>query len=118
MEINKPSDKPSDNMQLIIPLMENPITTTVQPVETSVDPPVESMNIDKAAETQMEQTDKGETSDFWRIEESEIIDPIPNDMIEEIITNLRQDPDLNSLFDDIDIEIDKISPLEKELMLL
>ena len=118
VEINKPSDKPNDNMQLIIPLMENPITTTVQPVETSVDPPVESMNIDKAAETQMEQTDKGETSDLWRIEESELIDPIPNDMIEEIITNLRQDPDLNSLFDDIDIEIDEISPLEKELMLL
>ena len=105
---------PSDNMQLIIPLMNHPAKTTEPPVEQTVEPPAES--IDKVAE--------GETSERIQdtiIEEGEIIidaslnDEIPNDMIEEIINGLRQDPDLHSIFEDIDI--DESSPLEKELML-
>ena len=119
VEINNPID----NMQLIIPLIEPPTTSTVQQVEP---PPAESN--DKVAESQREQADKGETSEIIQdtiIEDTEIIigptlnDEIPNDMIEEIINGLRQDPDLNSIFDDmVDIEIDEVSPLEKELMFL
>ena len=105
-----------DNMQLIIPLMKQPITSTEPPVEPQTE------LIGKAAIGQ------GETSEINQdimIEDAEIVidsslgDKIPDNVIDEIMEGLRQDPDLHALFDDLDIEIDdidEISPLENELM--
>ena len=105
-----------DNMQLIIPLMKQPTTSTEPPVEPQTE------LIGKAA------TGQGETSEINQdimIEDAEIVidsslgDKIPDNVIDEIMDGLRQDPDLHALFDDLDIEIDEIdeiSPLENELM--
>ena len=126
------SHNPRDNMQLIIPLMEHP-TTSTEPSgqEPPVETPVESQDIAKAAGSQVEPADIVETVEMIQdtiIEEAEIIidgtnsfqptlnDEIPNKIIEEIMDGLSQDPDLQSFFADIDIDIEEISPLEKELL--
>ena len=54
------------------------------------------------------------------------IDDIPTDMIDEIISQLRQDPDLKPIFDDIqfqsefdllgeDLDLSELNPLQDEL---
>ena len=105
-----------DNMQLIIPLMKQHMTSTEPPVE------LQTELIGNAA------TGQGETLEINQdimIEDAEIVidsslgDKIPDNVIDEIMEGLRQDPDLYNLFDDLDIEIDdidEISPLENELM--
>ena len=113
------SHNPRDNMQLIIPLMEHPNTSTKPSgQEPPVETPVGSQDIAKAAGSQ-----------DTIIEEAEIIidgtnsfqptlnDEIPNKIIEEIMNGLSQDPDLQSFFADIDIDIDENSTLERELLL-
>ena len=87
----------TDSMELIIPLMKLPIQTRGETAETNV------VVIDSSFDNEVV------------IDSS--FDKIPDTTLDEIIHGLREDPDLQSLFDDIDIDIDieESSPLEREL---
>ena len=116
-------DGPSDNMRLIIPLMENPVTpSTEQVVETTVESSVNNTTPEETnhvmiedAEIVIESSADDKTQD--NVFEPSLGEIIPDSVLEEIMEGLRQDPDLQALFDDdINIEIDETSPLERELM--
>ena len=103
-----------DNMKLIIPLMDRPEKTveqtaieTIPKTNQEVLENVVDMSADKDIEVIIEPVEV-------------IIDPfpaIPDKTLEDIIQGLREDPDLDEIFNelDIDIEFDEESPLEREL---
>ena len=96
----------TNEMQLIIPLMKPPVNTQTSVIESSLPDNVSS-----------------ESSMDNDVIESSLDNAIPDNVFEEIMAGLRQDPDLQSIFDDLDIddldidmEIEETSPLERELM--
>ena len=103
-----------DNMKLIIPLMDRSEKTveqtaieTIPKTNQEVLENVVDMSADKEIEVIIEPAEV-------------IIDPfpaIPDKALEDIIQGLREDPDLDEIFNelDIDIEFDEESPLEREL---
>ena len=102
-ELNKnPTVEPTETPEL----NKNP---TVEPTETpelNQNPPVEPAEIVI-----------GETSETDTIHAT-LNEEIPPEVIEKIMTGLREDPHLESLFSDMDIDIDipESSPLEDELL--
>ena len=91
----------TDSMELIIPLMKLPIQTRGETAETNVVIEDNEVVIDSSFDNEVV------------IDSS--FDKIPDTTLDEIIHGLREDPDLQSLFDDIDIGIEESSPLEREL---
>ena len=130
MQTHNPMKECSDNMQLVIPLMER-ITKSVQESQSITKPAEsgqESQSITKPAESPNESAAAVETTDEHpQIELAETIidttnsfmptlnDEIPDNILEEIMDGLRQDPYLEEFFTDIEIDIDETSPLEMEL---
>ena len=155
VKLHNPTTNCSDNMQLVIPLMECPVTTTAQeapnesaaPGETTNEQPqielMECTITTTAQEAPNESAAPGETTNEQpQIELMEctitttaqevpnesvapvettnsfiptVNEEIPDSVLEEIMEGLRQDPFLQDFFEDIDIEFDEISPLEREL---
>ena len=95
-----------DNMQLIIPLMKAPTQTQDNGVEYTPDNNVIDLSTDNVVEIS---TDNNAIEPSWQ-------DDIPDNMFQEIMDGLRADPDLHSIFNDLDIEIEDPTPLERELM--
>ena len=93
----------NDNLQLKIPLLSN---------KTAEDTPVQFSEI----------TTTPEPAQFCVVEEgtaTTMPDPvqlgeIDDDIINKIVADLQKDPDIQSIFDDIDV--DEVSPLEAELL--
>ena len=130
-----------DNMQLIIPLMKTPTQTQDNGVEYTPDNNVIDLSTDNVVEISTDNnvveistdnnvveistdnnaidlstdnvveisTDNNAIEPSWQ-------DDIPDDMFQEIIDGLRADLDLHTIFDDLDIEIEDPTPLERELM--
>ena len=143
VQTHNPRKECSDNMQLVIPLMES-ITTAAQesqsitkPAESgqesqSITQPAESgqesQSITQPSESPNESAAAVETTDEHpQVELAETIidttnsfmptlnDEIPDNILEEIMAGLRQDPYLEEFFSNIEIDIDETSPLEREL---
>ena len=127
------SNKKNMDMELIIPLMKLPVSTQeiefsseipTQEIEVSSEIPTQEIEVSSEIPTQEIEvssdvsTEENESSSEVSTQEIESLGHIRDEMIEEIMTNLREDPDLHALFDDIDIDIDieEQSPLETELM--
>ena len=136
------SNKKDMDMELIIPLMKLPVSTQeigsssdvstqqiefsseipTQEIEVSSEIPTQEIEVSSEIPTQEIEvssdvsTQENESSSEVSTQEIESLGHIRDEMIEEIMTNLREDPDLHALFDDIDIDIEEQSPLETELM--
>ena len=132
---NSKTDQIVDNMNLVIPLMDRPGKTveqttaeTIPKTNQGVLENVVDMSPDKEIEVIIEPAqvmiepaevimDQAEVM----IEPTEVMidafPPIPDKMVEDIIKGLREDPDLHEIFNELDIEIDEESPLERELAL-
>ena len=136
---NEVSSK-KDNMELIIPLMKIPVQTQTAEIESSsgeilgnvIEPsgeiPVQTQTVEIESssgeipvqtQTVEIESSSGEIPVQTQTAEIEpLLGQIPDEVIEEIMSGLREDPDLQAMFEDIDIDIDieEISPLESELL--
>ena len=123
---NSKPDKIVDNMELIIPLMdraEKPVENTETTAKTNqkVMENVVDMSADKEIEVFIEPPIDSFTD--IPIEPPEVIinsfPVISDEVIEDIIKDLREDPDLDQIFNDFDVDFDDFieeeSPLEREL---
>ena len=128
VKLHNPTTNCSDNMQLVIPLMECPVTTTAQEAPNESAAPGETTNEQPQIElmectiTTTAQEAPNESvapvemvSDTTNSFIPTVNEEIPDSVLEEIMEGLRQDPFLQDFFEDIDIEFDETSPLEKEL---
>ena len=111
----------TDNMVLNIQLMDNfPVPAVVPPAVPAVVPPAVPAVVPPAVPAVVPPAVPAVPTTVSPmdtiIEDTEITLPVvSDDIIDEIIEGLRQDPDINSIFDDIDIE--DPTPLERELSL-
>ena len=120
---NSKTDKVVDNMELIIPLMGRPEKTveqttaeTIPKTNQGVLENVVDMSSDKEIEVIIEPPEVIMDQPEVMIEPAEFtFPPIQDKLLEDIIQGLREDPDLSEIFDELDIEFDQESPLEKEL---
>ena len=137
---NSKTDEIVDNMKLIIPLMDRPEKTveqtaaeTIPKTNQGVLENVVDMSADKEIEVIIEPAEViiepaeviMDQAEVIMDQAEVIIDPaeviidsfpsIPDKMLEDIIQGLREDPDLHEIFDELDIEFDEESPLEREL---
>ena len=121
------------DMELIIPLMKLPVSTqeigsssdvSTQEIEVSSEIPAQEIVVSSEVSTQEIEVSSEipaqeiVVSSEVSTQEIESLGHIPDEIIEEIMATLREDPDLHALFNDIDIDIDmeEQSPLETELM--
>ena len=132
----KDSHRITDNMNLCIPLMnrvetatETRETTTETPETATETPETATETPETATETPETATETPETAtetpiDMSMCEEIHVdIEPaeftfpaITDEMLEGLIKDLREDPDLDQIFDELDIEFEEESPLERELL--
>ena len=97
----------TDNMMLRIPLLDRQEI----PQETSAG----------TGEATRETSDGTETAEITQeipivIEPQEVtLPPIPDEIIEDIMSGLREDPDIQNIFDEFDFDIDDC-PLESKLL--
>ena len=125
----KDSHRITDNMRLCIPLMnrvetatETPETATgtVETAETATETPettteTPTETVETATETPIDMSMDEEIHVV--IEPAEFTFPVVSDeMLEDVIKGLREDPDLDQIFDELDIEFEEESPLERELL--
>ena len=111
----KHSSKPheiGDNMVLNIPLMDLPEKTNQDVVDMSEDTQIE-VSIEQPADSSTDTQPAEVTIESFPV--------ISDQTIGDMIRDLRQDPDLDQIFNDIDIDIDfgdydEESPLERELL--
>ena len=101
-----------------IPIQEIEFSSEIptQEIEISSEIPTQEIPIQEIEVSSDVSTQENEFSSEVSTQEIEPLGHIRDEMIEEIMTSLREDPDLHALFDDIDIDIEEQSPLETELM--
>ena len=105
---NSKQDKIVDNIELVIPLM-----SSTEKAKEAVD-----MSGDTQSEITIEEPLYSAT-DTQQVEvTTESFPTISDEMIEDMISELREDPDLDLIFNDFDIDFgdyDEETPLEREL---
>ena len=106
----------TDNMQLIIPLMKPPVETQLSGETSETNVMIEDAEVVmiEDAEVVIESSADDKTQD--NVFDASLGEIIPDNILQDIMSGLREDPDLQTLFDDLDIDIEETSPLERELM--
>ena len=118
VKYQKKKKQVSDNMMLRIPLLD----PQEIPQETSAGTETDEIPQETSAGTETDEIPQ-ETSPGTETDEIPIViepqevtlPPIPDEIIEDIMRGLREDPDIQNIFDEFDFDIDDC-PLESELL--
>ena len=111
---SSPPDKNfKDNLELRIPLIPLTTETSESMQNSQLEPIAEADTTELMQNTQIEPTEIiiNETD-----LQSTLNEEFPDDVIDKIVAELQKDAQLESIFDDIDVDIPEVSPLEAELL--